>query len=197
MKKLLLLLFFIVLFPAVLIAQTHQDSRRIEEEKRESLLPTERSIPEQTTIQTLDQYPDTSAYFQELVRKPVATFADAARVVVLLSGEQDSIQSFTLERSLLRERGIIGSELADVKENKTLRKGLLALLLCRALDIRGGIWKRLFTNSQRYALREMVHEGIISTGSTQERVSGKELIIMFTQAARYLAQKQTAPEERQ
>ena len=61
-------------------------------------------------------------------------------------------------------------------------------MLCRALNLRGGLWIRLFGLSQRYALKELTYEGIMLPGATNEIVSGRELIFMLTQSAQYITE---------
>jgi len=68
-----------------------------------------------------------------------------------------------------------------------LRKGQVAYMLCKALDMKGGLWLRLLGLSQRYALRELVYERVMVPGNVQDFMSGKELISTLNQAADYLA----------
>ncbi len=63
-------------------------------------------------------------------------------------------------------------------------------MFARALDIKGGIWFRLFTTSQRYALKELIFQEIMYMGNINDIVSGKELILIFTKAADYVAARQ-------
>jgi hypothetical protein len=189
MKKIGLLLLLLVLTPFLLMAQTAEDKRRIEEEKRESLRPSEvrilweereKSYPELTPIKR--------DYFAELLSKRVAFFSDACRVLTVLMGVENQYKDFDSQIAFFKERNIIPRRIAlECNPAEPLCKGLTAYMFCEALGIKGGLWLRLFGMNQRYALRELVFEGIMSPGNINDIVSGKELIFILTQAANYLS----------
>jgi predicted RNase H-like nuclease (RuvC/YqgF family) len=98
----------------------------------------------------------------------------------------------------------LGSQVTFLKQNKLLpkryekefdptkplRKGLTAYMFCRALGIKGGIMLRLFGMTERYAIKELVHQGMMSSGDVDDIVTGEELIYLVTQAGNYMAKKQ-------
>lgn len=192
MKREISALISILILPAYLFAQSVQDSRRIEEEKRESLNPTE--------TRTYQAAPDLKPqersiefdYLQELFSKKTARLSDAAKVLTILLGAKEKDSDFESQLAFLRGNGILSEKL--IKEpaaDMPLRKGVAAYLFSQALDIKGGIWLRLFGMSQRYALRELVYEGIMRQGSVNEILKGEELVSMFINAVDFLTRKKT------
>lgn len=177
MKKLTLLFLVFVFLPCFLDAKTVEDDRRIEEEKREDFLSTEVEISrEKQPLAEPAEFIDLD-YFRELFSKRVALNSDACKALVILMGS---------------EGYIIPKEIAaEFALSQPLHKGLAAYMFCRALKIKGGIWLRLLGMNQRYALKELVFEGIMSAGSVNDIMSGKELILTFTRAVDYITTKTT------
>jgi hypothetical protein len=190
MKKLILIFLAFIFLPSFLNAKTAEDDRRIEQEKREILRPTEIDIlperqprPEGVEHIELD-------YFRELISRKIALNSDACRVVVKLMELEDQTKDFSSQVSLLKDRDIIPRKIAaDFDLSRPLNKGVAAYMFCRALKIKGGVWLRLLGMNQRYALKELVFEGIMSPGSVNDIISGRELILVFTRAVEYMTAK--------
>ena len=72
--------------------------------------------------------------------------------------------------------------------NEPLRKGLAAYMFCKALGIKGGLAARVFGMNERYAMKELIFEEMMYPGDARDIVRGKELIVMVTRSAEYLAQ---------
>jgi len=150
-------------------AQSAQEVRRLEEEKRDSLTHTEVHFPS-VAQGALPKDPSAELIFlKTLYARPVARVSDAARVVKILTG------------------GGGGPDVGDA--DGLLRKGEAALMFCRALDIRGGLALRLFPGSERYALRELVYIGIVAAEGPLEVVTGPELVAMFIQAVDHMGKR--------
>ena len=77
-----------------------------------------------------------------------------------------------------------------------LRKGLFAYMLYSALDVKGGITLSLFGVSERYALKELVYQGILSSGNVKDILSGDELVTTTMRAADFIAKKNRAKREK-
>ena len=172
------------------MAEKPEDKRRIEEEKRRSLRSTEVEVlQEKPQVSASDASIDFS-YFKELLSRRVTFGYDACRVLVVLLGVEQQYRDIDSQISFLKQRNIIPENIAkEFNPNEPLCKGLAAYMFCQALEIKGGIWMRIFGVTQRYALKELVYEGIILPGTVNDIVSGKELILMLTNSAEYLADK--------
>jgi len=191
MKCFLWLCLFYTAFFGSLNAQTIQDQRRVEQEKREQLRPSENRLIERRELLPEEAETSQQTYFRNLFSKKTATLSDAYTVMLILMAQELPGQSFTDQRDFLKNKNILPADIQK-KDNprEPLRKGTMAYMLCKLLDIRGGIWMRLFGITPRYSLRELVYDEIMLPGHPNELVSGKELIFTTTQAANYLAEQQ-------
>lgn len=170
------------------MAQSQGEDRRIEEQKRESLRPSESRIVEEKKAipPTLD--PIDLLYFAELMLKRIAYRYDASKALVILMGVEnqhialDSQIHFFKKTNILPKR--FGSEFDPMEP---LRKGLTAYMFSKALGIKGGLILRLFGMNERYALKELVYQGMMSSGNVKDIVSGEELISILTQAGNHRA----------
>jgi hypothetical protein len=174
-----------------------QTRRRIEEEKRESLEPTQTYAPEEPRAVEPPSQPDRLRYFEVLIEREVALGADACRVLSLLLDIEDSHPDLESQISFLKQKGIIPARLAqDFDPERPLAKGLCAYMFCKTLKIKGGVILRIFGLNQRYALRELIYQEIMYPGYAREIISGKELILIVTQAADYLSERKEIEAEK-
>jgi hypothetical protein len=185
-KTILLFLIFIIL-PGFSEAGTAEDQRRIEEEKRQYLRPTEVEIFPEQQPEPGDAQPIELTYFKELLSRKVALNSDVCKVITILLGMENDVPEFSSQVASLKQRNIIPSKItAELSPNQPLSKGLAAYMFCQALNIKGGLLLRLFGMNQRYALKELVFQRIMSPGRVKDTVSGKELIVIFTRAIEYM-----------
>ncbi len=188
MRKTFIFTALLVLTPFLIFGGTREDKRRIEEEGRQSLRSTEAGSYERQPISGR-QEPTGPDYFQELLAKDYARHSDACMVLAVLLGADQGNTDFYSQVNYLKQQDIISEKTASqFRPDEPLRKGLAAHLFCRALKIKGGIWLRLFGESRRYALKELVFEGIVPGGNLNDIVSGEELVIILTRAADYAAE---------
>lgn len=190
MKRAFLLLIILVFYTSVVLAQTTPQDRRIEQEKRDSL-----SVTEELRYEKKEPSPQPSTsidqdYFKELLEKKNALFSDACKTISILTGIIDQCPDFKSQLDFLKQNNIIPRKVAyDLIPNQPLRKGLAAYMYCRALKIKGGLWMRLFGVNQRYAFKELLYMGMMLPGHEKDIVTGKELILLLTEAANYLTQE--------
>lgn len=191
MKKVLLLCLCLILLPSLLMSETQGEKRRVEEEKRESLQPSEiqivrkkENIRPQISLLDID-------YFTELLPKQVTFGYDACKALVILMGVEDEYLDLDTQITFLKERKLLPKRY-QTKFNpmQPLRKGLAAYMFCKALNIKGGITLRLFGMSQRYAIKELTFEGIMPSGNVNDIVSGAELVSALIQSVDYMAKRQ-------
>ncbi|UCC94869.1 MAG: hypothetical protein JSW40_08665 [Candidatus Omnitrophota bacterium] len=185
-------IFFFLILPfiafSVVRAQSLEDRRRVEEEKRDSLRPSEARIAEEQ--ESSKSSPIQEDYFQKLLSKDTASFSDTCIVLAILMRIEDKYSDFDSQVVFFKERGIVSNRIASGRgPDDPLKKGVAAYMFCKSLGIKGGLWMRLFGVSQRYALRELIFENIILEGNVDDTVSGKELIFIASQAANYLIEK--------
>jgi hypothetical protein len=171
-------------------AQTPQSAttdRRIEEETRDSLRPTE-AVVEPKKQEAAPRQAINRDYFRRLVKQSRARKVDGVYTVMVLLGKEKEFKTFPEELAYLEKNGYIPQgKRWDL--NASLTKGELAFMLCKVLEIKGGIHMRLFGVSPRYALAELVYMGLMTQGREADVVTGRELAFTFIESADHLAGK--------
>lgn len=189
--------FFIVfcLLPSygVSAAPGPQDDRRIEEQKRENLKPTKTPYQKKVKTQTSKAaplQPDDIVYITEMSFRKVTYGYDLCKMIVILKGTENQYIGLDAQVAYLKDQKFLPKNARDTFDPmKPLRRGLTAYVLRKVLDVRGGVFPRLFGESERYALKEMTYEGVMSSGNIHTIISGDELASTITRAVNYLGVK--------
>jgi hypothetical protein len=79
------------------------------------------------------------------------------------------------------QRGWISADDAT-KPNETARVGMIARVVCKETDIRGGATMRVFGPVERYALKELNHMGWLPEMTSSQSISGAQLIALLSKA---------------
>jgi len=192
MSKLLILVLILTSLCQIALAQSLEDKRRVEEEKRKDLKLSEFYLPDaEVTIALSVDESDQNAYFTGLLSKEVAVLSDAYKTLTILMGAHDQFSDINSQFNFLVENGIVSKNIGTkTNYDEPLRKGATAYMFAKAIDMKGGIILRSFGLSQRYAFKELVYQGIMFPGNVHDVMSGQELILTLTQAADYMAEKQ-------
>lgn len=189
MKKVFIPLVFFVLFPFFLTAQNVEEKRRVEEEKRQDLRPSEVQIPKETK-KPPEMLPIDTSYFTGLAFKKITFGYDACKTLVMLMGGEEKYIDLDSQVAFLKEKKLLPKKfISEFDPMQPLRKGLTAYMFCKTLGLKGGFSLRLFGLNQRYALKEMVFAGIMFPGNVHDIVSGEELISVFMLATDYIQKK--------
>lgn len=178
------------------VAETIQQDRRIEEENRESLQPTTPTPPAPITgVSTQPPsapvpQPLQPVYVVMLAQKRIAFGYDAAKSIVILLGIDEECIDLDSQMRYLQEQKLLPPRLQQSFDPmQPLRKGVAAYLFARALKLDGGLVLHLFGPSERYAVKELVFQSMMSQGHVNDLVSGAELVQLMSQAATYLAKR--------
>ncbi len=107
MMKLSAILVSFVMFPSLLMAQTPEQARRIEEEKREALRPTETQAVKEKKTSPPPLDPLDLIYFAELMLKKVAFRYDACKALVLLTKVENQYIDLGSQIIFLRGKKIL------------------------------------------------------------------------------------------
>jgi hypothetical protein len=170
------------------------ESRRITEEKRVILEATE-AVPypsgEPAADNSRSKFTDVDTiYFEELLSKRVTYISDASRVIAILMGIDKEYADPQSRAAYLISKKIFSKHMRENYDpDKALRKGEAAYMFCKALGIEGGLVMGLLGTTERYAMKELIHEGIMYPGDADDILIGKELVLMLTASAEYLAQR--------
>lgn len=182
-------------------AQTAEQDRRIEEEKREALrgtvaaeqLLTQPTGPTERPAPPVPQ-PFHVFYFATLAQNRIAFHYDAAKALTVLMGVDEEYIDLTSQIAYLEAKGFLPKRLRGAFDPMApLRKGAAAYMFRQALGIRGGIALHLLGPSERYALKELEYQGILSPGNTQDLISGAELVQIMAQAVSYKVRHSPPP----
>ena len=180
-------------------AETVQQDRRIEEQKRDELQPSKSSVlPRTPTLPGQAQPPAPIGalpiYFLEVSQRFITYHYDLAKAVVVMRGVDDEYINLEAQVAYVKKQRILPPRLAAAFDPKApLRKGLFAVALARTLKVRGGVFSHLLPTSQRYALKELVYQGILSPGYPNDVVSGQEFVASVARAVEQLAREQRRP----
>jgi hypothetical protein len=192
MKKIciILLLPSIIFTPSLLLAETAEERRRIEEEKRNALRSSEVHPLKRQEERTLPLSFIDRIYFAELMTRKVSFRYDAGKIFVLLMGVENQYIDLNSQIIFLKEKKLLPKKLeADFSPREPLRRGLFAYMLYKALDLKGGITLSLFGISERYALKELVYQGIMASGNANDILTGDELVSTTMRAADHISKK--------
>lgn len=197
LKKRPLVLFFIFYFflLSVVWAETIEQDRRIEEEKRESLKPTFATPKVPETVKPIEKppvpQPLKELYLIQLLPKKFVYRYDAAKSIVILMGGDDEYISLDSQVAYLKEKRFLPKRFEKTFDPMhPLRKGVAAYLFYKALGIKGGIALHLLGPSERYAFKELVFRGMMSPGHVNDLVSGDEMVLLMNQAFHYKADQE-------
>lgn len=126
---------------------------------------------------------DSAELAYDLALEPWCTNNQAASMILLLVDGQDGHNRFDQRLLALDSRDLARANW-NLEAEEPVTKGTLAFMVCRALDIEGGLLMRVMP-SRRYAYREAVYARLMSAGSSYEPVTGPEAVGIFSRAARY------------
>jgi len=105
-------------------------------------------------------------------------------ILYLLDGRDDN-DSFAGRVEALQNRAIVPA-CWDFDANRPLTKGKLAYMVYQACGVPGGLTLKLTGPTQRYCLRELQYQGMISSGSWYTPVTGMEYVAVLSRAAAYM-----------
>ena len=126
----------------------------------------------------------TASFIRELHDKPRADFSDALRIIQTLQQNKDTAAKFEACRLFLMDKNVIPRSWTYRKDSP-ITQSMVAYMVCNTLKIEGGVTMRLFGNSERYAMRECIHIGLITDAKPKQYVTGKELLAIFSRAELY------------
>jgi len=135
---------------------------------------------------------------EHLQKQPMVTTAEAYRALLILADGEDKYDNFETRQAALEERGIARPQWG-LSRDACIDKGSVAYMVCQILKIRGGINLSLFgqlgIGDRRYALRELIHMGMMSESVPYRYITGGELVDLTLQADRYMAEHDMYEEE--
>jgi hypothetical protein len=152
--------------------------------------PKAKAAPKASTVAGGESASD-AQFFAELGYKDVANAHDAARALAILTSEgKECGGDFEKCKAYLQSRGVLPDGWLDkVAPDEPVDKSYLAVLICRSLNIKGGLWMHLFGPQPRLALKECVYHELMVQGAEYAHVSGGELVGVIDRCDRWRARE--------
>ena len=105
----------------------------------------------------------------------IACNDDAFHAILLYLDGKDDYNDYKPRLDAMKARGLLpGSFNAPATES--VERGTVAVVLVKALQIKGGLMMHLTNASPRYAVRELCYEGIYPPSTPNQTFSGSELV---------------------
>ena len=126
-----------------------------------------------------------AAFLDRVSSQPTVSENDAMRGVLLLMDGEDRAVTFGQRVSSLMDRGVVPAQWS-FQAGRPATKGKLAYMIYSACQMRGGVVLWLTGPSQRYCLREMQYQGVMSEGPVGAEITGMEFAAVLARADAYL-----------
>ena len=135
------------------------------------------------------------AFWHTLAQRKVTSNDEAFHGLLLLIDDDDPAVDYAGRVELLKSRGLLPHRF-DHPADQAVRRGTLAVAICKAMNIEGGVVMRLFGASYRYASRELQYMNIYPEGSPHQTFRGDEFLYVIGRVEDYNRQVHTqAPAE--
>ena len=106
----------------------------------------------------------------------MASNDEAFHAVLLYIDGADPAEDYPGRLEVMKEQGLLPAGF-DKPADHAVTVGTMAMVMARALEIKGGLTMRIFGPSPRYALNELLHLQMFPLGSsTNQAVSGSEVL---------------------
>jgi hypothetical protein len=113
-------------------------------------------------------------FWHTLATRPVTSNDEAFHGLLLYADGQDPANDYAGRVRTLKSRKMLPANF-DRPADQAVERGPLAVAICRALDIKGGVLLRL-TGAQRYAVRELQFMDLYPPSAPNQTFSGSEYL---------------------
>jgi len=125
-------------------------------------------------------------YLNEVVGRGAVSFGDGSELIMYLLQVEEDYVEFETQMDFLEKNGLIQKSMLNNTAGEPLRRGELAYMLCRALNLKGGLKARMLGLHKRFAMEELIYRGVMRQGHNLDLVTGQELVVVVTRAAQLL-----------
>jgi hypothetical protein len=126
-------------------------------------------------------------FWHVLTERQLTSHDEAFHGLLLFIDGEDPANDYAGRVELLQQRGLLPQSF-DGEVHEAITRGTLAVALCNALDIKGGVVMRMIGNRPRYAVRELEYLNIYPPSSEQQTIRGNEFVFVIGRAEDYLRQ---------
>jgi hypothetical protein len=123
-------------------------------------------------------------FWHRLPERRMATNDEAFHALLLFVDGADPAADYAGRVDALKQRQMLPTDFNGAA-NGAVKRGTVAVMLVRALEIKGGLSMRLFGPTPRYAVRELQYMNLFPQSSPQQTFSGQELLGIIGRAEDY------------
>jgi hypothetical protein len=123
-------------------------------------------------------------FWHALPERHAASNDEAFHAMLLFADGQDAAGDYPGRVALLKKRRMLPADF-DERADEAVRRGTLAVVLVRVLEIKGGATMHVVGAQPRYAVRELMFDGLYPPSSPQQTFSGAELLGIIGRAEDY------------
>ena len=118
-------------------------------------------------------------FWHTLAESKLVSNDEAFHAVLLAIDGQDPAGDYVARVAALKDRDLLHRGF-DEPGDRAVRRGTLAAVLVRALDIKGGVVMRIIGPCPRYALRELIHLSLFPRDSSEQQVlTGRDFVAIL------------------
>jgi hypothetical protein len=114
-------------------------------------------------------------FWHQLSERPVTCNDEAFHGLLLYVDGTDPNGTYEQRVAAMKSRKMLPQSF-DQPAEQAVHRGVLAMAICRALDIKGGVNLHLLGPTPRYATRELMFVGIYPISSPRQTFSGTEFL---------------------
>ena len=114
-------------------------------------------------------------FWHTLADRPITGNDDAFHGMLLFLNANDDAGSYADRLAALRARGLLPAGFNEPAD-APVRRGTVAVMLVKLLDMKGGWAMHVFGPNPRYALRELQYKGLMPYSSPQQTFTGMEYV---------------------
>lgn len=126
-------------------------------------------------------------YLNEVVGRKAASFGDGCELIMYLLRLEGEYPTFESQMDFLERNRLVRHSLGKKPANTPLRRDELAYMLGKTLRLKGGLKAQLLGWNRRFAMEELIHQGIMREGHGADFMTGQELVVIMTRAAEHMA----------
>lgn len=129
-------------------------------------------------------------WHDHLPEQAMVTTAEAYRAVLLLADGEERFHGYASREQELKSRGYV-RDAWGLHRDAAIDRGSVAFMVCKAIELRGGVNMRtlgeLGVGDRRYAVRELAYRDMMPPGASYRYMTGGELLDLLLEADRYMA----------
>ena len=135
-------------------------------------------------------------YLSEVVGRQAVSFGDTLKTVMILVRLDEKLPDFVSQKKFLHEQGMLPESLTKKPATELVHRGELAYILFKILRLKGGVKARLFGVNERFAMEELIYQGLMRPGHKLDLVTGQELVLTMNASGQYMMRVRKKQEQK-